>query len=104
MFTFKWTHGPGGIIFQISHMLLYFTTLVIGIRRLVGFWRSVGPMFSVPQMCLGMEVISAIIRVLYVLEPLDFRKDIYNNTARHMLFTIAIPISLSATLLITFYW
>jgi uncharacterized membrane protein len=71
--------------------------------KLIMYIRVQGPAFNVPQVCLGLEIIANILRVVYLLVD-PFGCFGYYGFAFPLLTTISFPFDVATFILITLYW
>jgi hypothetical protein len=77
---------------------------VLALVKLIGFVRSTGLRFNIAQICLLIELIANMFRLIYLsLDPI-YAGRIFLAHQAHMMITISWPLTIITTLLITLYW
>jgi hypothetical protein len=101
--TKEWIDGAPGVLFQLSLELYGFFCLSFAIYKLWYFVRFLGWQLSVTQVCLELEIIANLVRIVYLVDPINFH-GYFNHLATATLVNLSTPFTLTSTLLISFYW
>jgi len=93
------------IFLDVVHTGLETAILIVGLWR-IHQWTtpSCGRLLSIGPVCIALEIVAAVLRLVYtVVDPFwTFR--IYNAFFGMVMMTISMPFSLSSGILLTFFW
>eukprot|EP00027_Filamoeba_sp_ATCC50430_P007461 CAMPEP_0168554256 /NCGR_PEP_ID=MMETSP0413-20121227/7680_1 /TAXON_ID=136452 /ORGANISM="Filamoeba nolandi, Strain NC-AS-23-1" /LENGTH=350 /DNA_ID=CAMNT_0008584979 /DNA_START=333 /DNA_END=1385 /DNA_ORIENTATION=- len=98
-----WENRKGFTAITVLLEIANFGILGLCLLRLSQFIRKYGPQPSIPQICLWLEAVGSIMRILYFVDP-SFCRGIWNLSFAAFLNFTHPCWSLSAALLLTFYW
>eukprot|EP00029_Vermamoeba_vermiformis_P010768 TRINITY_DN5743_c0_g1_i1.p1 TRINITY_DN5743_c0_g1~~TRINITY_DN5743_c0_g1_i1.p1 ORF type:complete len:471 (+),score=57.30 TRINITY_DN5743_c0_g1_i1:36-1415(+) len=92
------------IVFRIILGAVSVGLIGFALSKLILFVKNQGPQFNVPQVCLGLEIISNMWRVIWVTgDPFGCFFN-YGTAITSFLDTISLPYATATFVLITFYW
>jgi hypothetical protein len=92
------------VVFRIILGAVSVGLIGFALSKLILFIKAQGPHFNVPQVCLGLEIISNMWRVIWVVgDPFGCFFN-YGSAISSFLDSISIPYATATFVLITFYW
>jgi len=97
------TEGPAGIIIQIVLISYVLVCIIFALYKLNLFIQYKGIELSVSQVCLSLDIIASILRLIFCINPFTFH-DFWPTIVSTIIGNVSIPVAMAGTLLMTFYW
>jgi hypothetical protein len=92
------------VIFRVLLGGYALAMIIFGLYKLILFIKHQGPHFNIPQVCLALEIIANMWRVIYlVIDPLGCQF-VYGSAANSFLDSVSIPYTTATFVILTFYW
>jgi hypothetical protein len=93
------------IAVQVCFSLLSAFNASLALAKLIAFMREQGPQLSVAQMCLTLEWIANVLRLVnYALDPLFLQRGVLDAAGANILYSYHRPFFIASTLLLSLYW
>jgi hypothetical protein len=95
----------GPVFFQIFFATASLVAGTLAVAKLTGFIRAYGPQLSVPQLCLVLQILCNMERlVFFVLDTAWIGRNIISSSASHLQVTSTWPFEFITNFLIALYW
>jgi hypothetical protein len=92
------------VVFRVFLGGYSFALAIFGLYKLGLFIKIQGSHFNIPQVCLGIEIIGNLWRVIYlVVDPLGC-SFVYGSAANSFLDSVSIPYTTATFVILSFYW
>lgn len=93
------------IFLDVVHTGLETAILIVGLWR-IHQWTtpSCGRLFSIGPVCIALEMVAAVLRLVYTAVDPFWTFRVYNAFVGMIMMTISFPISLASGILLTFFW